>query len=117
MRIEEYKKKLGKENPGLELEFKKNLAFQVCLQLEMARLIKGLTQKELAEKAGTKQSNIARAESGAYLPSLSFLKRIADALDTYLIPPKFAFVEKKQNISSPQTIKVPTKKLRAINYK
>lgn len=111
MRIEEYKKKLNKENPGLELEFKKNLAFQVCLQLEMARLTKGLTQKELAEKAGTKQSNIARAESGAYLPSLSFIKRIADALDTYLIPPKFAFMEKKHDISRPQTTKTSVKEI------
>ncbi len=41
---------------------------------------KGLTQKELAEKIGTKQSSIARFESGAYNPTLLFVKRLADAL-------------------------------------
>lgn len=43
------------------------------------RSVKGLTQKELAEKIGTQQSAIARVERGKELPSLSFLTRIAEA--------------------------------------
>ena len=41
-----------------------------------------LTQKQLAEKVGTSQPAIARIESGNYTNiSLSFLRRVAKALD------------------------------------
>jgi predicted transcriptional regulator len=46
------------------------------------RVEKGLTQKELARKIGTKQSAISRFESGTYNPTLSFLGKVASALDT-----------------------------------
>ncbi len=46
------------------------------------RLAKGYTQAALAQKIGTKQSSIARLESGSYNPSLVFLGKIAKALDT-----------------------------------
>ncbi|EKD84529.1 MAG: transcriptional regulator, XRE family [uncultured bacterium] len=45
------------------------------------RLEKGLTQKELAKKIGTKQSAISRFESGEYNPSLSLITKIAQALN------------------------------------
>ncbi len=48
------------------------------------RLAKGYTQAVLAQKIGTKQSSIARLESGSYNPSLVFLEKIAKALDTKL---------------------------------
>ena len=48
------------------------------------RIKKGLTQKQLAKKIGTKQSAISRFESGTYNPSFSFLQKIAGALDTRL---------------------------------
>jgi ribosome-binding protein aMBF1 (putative translation factor) len=48
------------------------------------RLAKGMTQATLAHKAGTKQSAIARLESGNYNPTLLFIEKIADALDTKL---------------------------------
>ena len=44
------------------------------------RIEKGITQKELAEKINTRQSSISRFESGAYNPSLTFLRKIANAL-------------------------------------
>lgn len=49
------------------------------------RLARGLTQAALASKIGTKQSSIARLESGNYNPSLIFLEKIAKALDTKLV--------------------------------
>lgn len=49
-----------------------------------ARLKKGLTQEDLAEKIGTKQSVISRLESGNANPSFAFLKRIAQALNFHL---------------------------------
>ena len=49
------------------------------------RLAKGYTQAVLAHKIGTKQSSIARLESGSYNPSLVFLGKIAKALDTKVV--------------------------------
>ena len=44
----------------------------------------GLTQKELARRIGTKQSAIARFESGTYNPSLAFMQRVARGLNVKL---------------------------------
>jgi transcriptional regulator with XRE-family HTH domain len=49
-----------------------------------ARLKKGLTQAVLAKKIGTRQSAVARLESGNYNPSMAFLERVASALDARL---------------------------------
>ena len=49
-------------------------------QIISARSEQGITQKELAEQVGIKQSNISRLESGNYNPSLDFLKKIANGL-------------------------------------
>ncbi len=45
------------------------------------RMAKGLTQAQLAKKIGTKQSAIARLESGSYNPSISFLQKVAHGLN------------------------------------
>lgn len=55
--------------------------FAIITLLIENRLKKGLTQKALAQKIGTKQSAISRFESGTYNPTISFLYKIADALD------------------------------------
>lgn len=55
--------------------------FEIITALIRHRLKKGLTQKELAKRAGTKQSAIARLESGTYNPSIGFLKKVTEALD------------------------------------
>lgn len=49
-------------------------------QLISARLEKKMTQRQLAEKIGTRQSSIARLESGSYNPSFQFLQKVAAAL-------------------------------------
>lgn len=49
-----------------------------------ARVKEGVTQKELANKIGTKQSVISRLESGRANPSVAFLKKLADALNSHL---------------------------------
>ena len=51
-------------------------------QIARLRIQHGLTQAHLAEMVGTRQPSIARLENGNSIPSLSFLKRIADALDS-----------------------------------
>ncbi|HED08875.1 MAG TPA: XRE family transcriptional regulator [Ignavibacteria bacterium] len=53
--------------------------FELAKQVINLRIKAKLTQKELAEKAGTSQPAIARLESGNYKNlSLSFLRRIGD---------------------------------------
>lgn len=49
-------------------------------QVARLRLIRGLTQAQLAEMVGTRQPSIARLENGSSTPSLSFLSKIAEAL-------------------------------------
>ena len=49
-----------------------------------ARIKRGVTQKELARRAGTTQSAIARFESGAANPTLDFLSRVATAVGAKL---------------------------------
>ena len=39
-----------------------------------------LTQETVAERAGTKKSNISRMESGKYNPSLDFLVKVAESM-------------------------------------
>ena len=49
-------------------------------ELISARIKKGITQKELAKKIGTKQSAIARFEAGNVNPSLGFLEKMAEVM-------------------------------------
>ena len=58
--------------------------YEVVEQLKQARKSLNVTQEDLAERVGTKKSNISRLESGRYNPSLDFLIRIADCLGKQL---------------------------------
>ena len=84
MNWREHKKQLmkdpefRKEYEALEPEYK------LAAALIRLRLAKGLTQAQLAALLNTKQESIARLESGSSLPSLSTVKKIADALDAEL---------------------------------
>lgn len=59
--------------------------FAVISQLIELRAKKKLTQKALAKKLGTKQSAIARLESGRANPTLEFMQKTAEALDKKLV--------------------------------
>jgi len=56
------------------------LAIRVHSLVRHWRTVKGLTQKQLADKIGTQQESIARLEAGKYAPSLSLLIKVATAL-------------------------------------
>lgn len=53
--------------------------------MKQARKEQNLTQQVLAERAGTKKSNISRMESGKYNPSLDFMVKIADSMGKKII--------------------------------
>lgn len=65
--------------------------YQLARSIIGARLKKKMTQSQLAKKIGTKQPVISRIESMSSPPSVSLLKRVAEALDTRL---KISFVPK-----------------------
>jgi len=54
--------------------------YELIEQIILARTEQGITQAELAKRAGTKQSNISRFESGNYNPSLEFVRKLAHVL-------------------------------------
>ena len=54
--------------------------YEVARQLIRARLESGMSQKELAAKIGTRQSNISRMEGGQQNVSIGMLKKVAKGL-------------------------------------
>ena len=54
--------------------------YEAISELISARIKKGITQKELAQKIGTKQSAIARFEAGNVNPSIGFLEKMAGVM-------------------------------------
>ena len=77
---EEVKKKLL-ENEEVKREYARlGPRYEAIGKIIEARLKKKMTQKELAEKLGTKQSAIARFEAGNINPSLAFLQKLATVL-------------------------------------
>ncbi|GEM_PF-3950623 len=90
----DYKDYLRKKKISLP---KSDLSFELSSLITEARLYAGLSQAELAKKMGTTQSSIARAEGGEMHPSIEFLDRVAKAVGTHLVYPKFGFmIEREQ---------------------
>lgn len=89
MRFEEYIKKNKLEKI---LNSKDDWEFEVSWLVTEARLHGGLTQAQLARKIGTQQPSIARVESGKVMPSIDFLVKLAKAIGTELVLPKFEFM-------------------------
>ncbi len=82
---EDFKKELLSD-PEVKKKYDKlGPEFAVISQLIELRAKKKLTQKELAKKLGTKQSAIARLESGRGNPTLEFLQKTATALNKRLV--------------------------------
>lgn len=54
--------------------------YAVISELISARLKNKMTQKDVADRVGTKQSAIARLESGNINPSLDFLHKISTVM-------------------------------------
>jgi predicted transcriptional regulator len=68
-------------DPEFKEEYEKlEPRYQIIRQLIIERNNQNLTQKELAEKIGIKQSHISRLENGNYNPSVEFLQKIASGL-------------------------------------
>ncbi len=73
------------KDPKLKAEFDKlQPEFAAIEAMLRARVEKGLRQQDLARRMKTKQSVISRVEAGKTSPTVSFLQRLAQALDSRL---------------------------------
>ncbi len=73
------------KNPGVRAQYNQlKPEMDIVRAMIDARLKRGITQKSLAQKMGTKQSVISRLESGRANPSLAVLEKLALALNTKL---------------------------------
>lgn len=73
----------GEQEIIIEVE-QRDTRHSVIEQYVQCRKLQGMTQAELAKRAGIPRSNITRFESGNYNPSLEQLVRIAAALGMML---------------------------------
>ncbi|MDQ0506420.1 helix-turn-helix domain-containing protein [Xanthobacter agilis] len=78
-KLADLKKRLGAD-PEFKAEYEKaDVEYALIESMIRARTAAKLTQAELAKKLGTTQSAIARLEGGRTSPSISTLKRYAEA--------------------------------------
>jgi len=60
-------------------------AFEIGRAVRELRLALGLSQQELATRAGMTQPALSRLEAGAATPTIGVLERVAAALDADLV--------------------------------
>lgn len=83
-RLRDLKKNLM-EDPGFREEYARvDDEFRLIEALVRARTAAKLTQAELARRLGTTQSAVARLEGGGVSPSLTTLRRYAEATGSRL---------------------------------
>jgi DNA-binding XRE family transcriptional regulator len=69
------------ESEEVKEEYEKlNVMYEIKKQIIRYRIENNLTQKELADRIGTKQSAISRLENDDYNPSVELLDKVAHAL-------------------------------------
>lgn len=74
------------EDPEFAAEYEQlRPEYEAIQAIIAARLECNMTQKELAEKTGIRQSNISRIESGTSSPTIDTLSRIAAGLGKKLV--------------------------------
>lgn len=81
----DFKKELLSDRKVLKEYKRLEPRYKLISQLIDARMKKKVTQAQLAKKMGTKQSAIARLENGNANPTLSFLEKISQTLNTKLV--------------------------------
>ena len=84
LNFEDWKKKPLRD-PKIRAEYERQQPEFALIQAMIdARVKNGVTQKVLANRIGTKQSVISRLESGRANPSVAFLKKLAQGLNSHL---------------------------------
>ncbi|HTR18776.1 MAG TPA: helix-turn-helix transcriptional regulator [Candidatus Paceibacterota bacterium] len=84
-----------------DLPWQDEYDFSVSNLITEARIHAGLTQEKLAKKAGVARSTIVRAELGNNIPGHPLLKKLAAAIGTRLLPPRFEFMKDEDTPADP----------------
>lgn len=82
--FEEYFQNSLKDPEFKELWEKSDIEYQLSRQIIKKRLLKKMSQQDLAKKAGTTQAIISQIENSSLNPSLDLLKRISSGLGSKL---------------------------------
>lgn len=84
--FDQYIEEITRKYPAVKKELEKaGRAWDIAFQIRQLREKRGLTQKQLAVLAGTRQPNVARIESADYQSyTLRTLETVARALDAYI---------------------------------
>ena len=74
------------QDPEFKAEHEASKAeFEVMRALIAARSEANLTQRELAERSGVRQSNISRIENGTSIPNIATLQALAAGMNKRLV--------------------------------
>lgn len=74
------------DDPEFRAEYEASeTEYQLTRALIAARTASNMTQKELAEKSGVRQSNISRIENGTCSPTVATLQALAEGLGKKLV--------------------------------
>ncbi len=84
MKDEDALERLRQDPEYVEAEKKLRPILDIAADVIRLREGKEWTQAELAQRVGTRQANISRLENGLSNPTLRFLQKVAQALDTDL---------------------------------
>lgn len=74
------------DDPKFRAEYEASeTEYQLTRSLIAARMASNMTQKQLADKSGVRQSNISRIESGSCSPTVATLQALAEGLGKKLV--------------------------------
>ena len=83
--LQKYKQKQLKD-PAFRAEYELTRSeFEVMRVLIDARISQNMTQKELSERSGVRQSNISRIENGTCSPTIATLEALANGMGKKLV--------------------------------
>ena len=79
--FEDFIERMKKEKPGFRETWDRMRPLrELTLKLTETRIARGMTQTELAEKAGLKQSALSRLENGRIPPNITTVLAVVKAL-------------------------------------
>ncbi len=81
MRLDDWRREIEKDEGYREAAAEWKPFLDLADDVLAARLARGWSQADLAERVGTRQANISRLESGLANPTLKFLQKLAEAFD------------------------------------